>query len=219
MTIGLGSGRAVFALAAAIGGRWDGKPPIKAVTASEATASKAVDAGIEIVGLDEDTRLDIAFDGADEIDHRLHMIKGGGAALLREKLVINAAERVIIFAEAKKYVEHLGTNWKLPVEVVRFGWTTTRRRLLALSETVEIRRGESGEPLITDENHHILDITLPDSVMSAGTGSDEALREYAGKLKATLGVVEHGLFLDEAQYVIFGNADGTVQIVERQDAG
>jgi ribose 5-phosphate isomerase A len=197
-TIGLGSGRALFALTAEIGRKWNGNPPVRAVVASSLTAECAKDAGIEIVDLDTVEHLDLAFDGADEVDSQLAMIKGGGAALLREKLVIAAARRVIIMAEDSKKVDRLGESRLLPVEVVQFGWQSTRRRLLDFVEDATLRVDGDGNAVVTDEGHYLLDVPVP-----AGD-----MRELASRLKATLGTVDHGLFIDLATDVILGHEDG-----------
>src|SRR5262245_51872082 len=131
MTIGLGSGRAVWMLMEAIGGRW-AKPPIRAVVASQVTYGLAHLARIDVVPLDGTITLDLALDGADEIDPELRLLKGGGGALLREKIVISAARRYVVVAETDKLVPRLGTRFPLPVEVARFGWQNTQRRLSEL---------------------------------------------------------------------------------------
>jgi len=208
MTIGLGSGRAVWRVIDLIAERWRDRPrpPLRAVFASEATRTHAVAAGIEVVELDGKSRLDIALDGADEIDPRIDLIKGGGAALLREKLVISAAERFIVVAEARKRVDRLGATRDLPVEVVRFGWRDTRRRLLELVPTAELRTTTNGDPLVTDEGHHILDCGVPKQ------GDLAILGEL---IKATVGVVEHGFFLGVADTALLGTPDGTVERLKR----
>lgn len=200
MTIGLGSGRAVFALTDALADARPGKPRVRAVVASAATEARARAAGLEVVGLDDVGRLDLSIDGADEVDPRLDLLKGGGAALLREKLVMACADRVLIVAEQRKYVERLGSMHRLPVEVVRFGWATTRRRLLDLVPEATLRRQPAGEPVVTDEGHYLLDCPIP--------GGD--LAAFAAAVKSTLGVVEHGLFLGVATEALLGNDDGTV---------
>src|SRR5438128_2697555 len=129
MTIGLGSGRAVWRLIELIGARPPAGQPLRAAFASNRTRALAEAAGIEAVELDGATTLDLAIDGADEIDPQLGLIKGGGAALLREKIVVTAAARFLVVAETRKRVARLGETFKLPVEVVRFGWRDTRRRL------------------------------------------------------------------------------------------
>jgi len=205
MTIGLGSGRAVFALVEALASKWRGPSGLRAVTASSATEARAREAGIEMVELDGELVLDLAIDGADEVDRRLGLIKGGGSALLREKLVMAAARRVLIVAEATKFVERLGSIHPLPVEVVRFAWQSTRRRLLELVPKAVLRVAADGAPVVTDEGHHLIDCAVPNGDLAAlGTA-----------VKATLGVVEHGLFLGMADEVLLGRTDGSVRVLHR----
>src|SRR4051812_49939826 len=123
MTIGLGSGRAVWAVTRRL------PAGTRAVVASERTRAVALEIGIEVLALDGTFELDLALDGADEVDPALGLIKGGGGALLREKIVISAARRFVVVAEASKKVTRLGEGFRLPVEVVQFGWRDTARRL------------------------------------------------------------------------------------------
>jgi ribose 5-phosphate isomerase A len=204
-TIGLGSGRAVWALIELIGRRWPDGPPLRAAFASERTAALGREAGIEAVELDGEVRLALAIDGADEVDPELGLVKGGGGALLREKLVVTAAERFVVVAETRKRVDRLGQTFRLPVEVVPFAWRDTRRRLLDLVPEAELRRSDDGDgPYVTDEGHHLLDCRLP------GEGDLTAL---AAAIKATVGVVEHGLFLGLAHEVLLGRPDGGVDVL------
>jgi ribose 5-phosphate isomerase A len=205
MTIGLGSGRAVFALVDALASKWRGPSGLRAVTASEATATRARAVGIEVVELDGELTLDLMIDGADEVDRGLGLIKGGGSALLREKLVMAAARRVVIVAEAAKFVERLGTIHPLPVEVVRFAWAATRRRLLGLVPSAVLRVGADGTPVVTDEGHYLIDCAVPDGDLVA----------LGAAVKATLGVVDHGLFLGMADEVLLGREDGSVRVLRR----
>jgi ribose 5-phosphate isomerase A len=205
MTIGLGSGRAVFALVDALASKWRGPSGLRAVTASSATEARARAVGIEVVELDGELTLDLVIDGADEVDRGLGLIKGGGSALLREKLVMAAARRVVIVAESAKFVERLGAIHPLPVEVVRFAWAATRRRLLGLVPSAVLRVGADGAPVVTDEGHYLIDCAVPDGDLVA----------LGAALKATLGVVEHGLFLGMADEVLLGRADGSVRILRR----
>ena len=198
MTVGLGSGRAVFALIDVLGATWASPEPLRAVVASSGTEARARAAGIDLVGLDDGLVL----------DPDLRLLKGGGGALLREKLVLAAARHVVIVAEAPKLVDRLGATRALPVEVVRFAWTTTRRRLLELLPSAVLRTGPDGRPVVTDEGHHLLDCAIP-------PGDLEALAEA---VKATLGVVEHGLFVDQADQVLLGRPDGTVEELSRPGA-
>ncbi|MEA2397338.1 MAG: ribose 5-phosphate isomerase [Thermoleophilaceae bacterium] len=204
MTIGLGSGRAVWKVIELARQRWPDGPPLRAAFASDRTAELGREAGIEAVELDGDARLDLAIDGADEVDPSLGLIKGGGAALLREKLVVVAAERFVVVAETSKRVERLGQGFRLPVEVVRFAWRDTRRRLLDLVPEAELRTTDDGAPLLTDEGHHLLDCRLPAEGDLARLGED---------LKATVGVVEHGLFLGMADEALLGRPDGGVDVL------
>jgi ribose 5-phosphate isomerase A len=201
MTIGLGSGRAVWRTMELARERWPDGPPLRAAFASDRTAELGRKLGFEPVELDGRVRLDLAIDGADEIDANLGLVKGGGAALLREKLVVCAAERFLVVAEAHKRVERLGQVFPLPVEVVRFAWPDTRRRVMELVPEADLRAGDGGDPVVTDEGHHLLDCRLP----AAGD-----LAQLADALKATVGVVEHGLFLGMADEVLLGRDDGGV---------
>jgi ribose 5-phosphate isomerase A len=205
MTIGLGSGRAVFALVEALASKWRGPSGLRAVTASSATEARARAAGIDLVELDGELVLDLAIDGADEVDRGLGLIKGGGSALLREKLVMAAARRVVIVAEATKFVERLGTIHPLPVEVVRFAWQSTRLRLLELVPSAVLRVAADGVPVVTDEGHYLIDCAVPNADLAA----------LGAAVKATLGVVEHGLFLGMADEVLLGRTDGSVRVLRR----
>jgi ribose 5-phosphate isomerase A len=184
--------------------RFDGRPPVRAACASDVTRKRAKEAGIAEVELDGSTRLAVAIDGADEVDPQLGLIKGGGAALLREKIVVSAAERFVVVAETKKKVTRLGETRGLPVEVVRFGWADTRRRLLGLGIPEAPLRRDGGGPVVTDEGHLLLDCPLPD---------DGDLEALAAAIKATVGVVEHGLFLGLADEALLGTPDGGVEVV------
>ena len=179
----------------------------RAVVASELTRERALTAGIEVVELDGSFELDLALDGADEVDGSLGLIKGGGGALLREKIVISAARRFVVVAETVKKVDRLGEGFRLPVEVVRFGWRDTRRRLAGLLPDAELRSTEDGsEPYVTDEGHYILDAPIPPDAEPAA---------LADALNRVPGVVEHGLFLDMADLALLGHPDGTVERLER----
>jgi ribose 5-phosphate isomerase A len=204
MTLGLGSGRALWRVIDRIAERWPDAPPLKAVVAGELTRPRAEAAGLEIVELDGDVRPDLALDGADELDRGLRLIKGGGGALLREKLVIVAAARFVVVAETPKLVDRLGSGYRLPVEVVRFAWRDTRRRLAPLLPDGELRM-EGDAPFVTDEGHHILDCALP---------ADADVDELEEALDRTPGVVEHGLFLGLAERAILGTPEGGVEVLE-----
>jgi ribose 5-phosphate isomerase A len=200
MLIGIGSGRAVWKLTELLGARGDS---IRAATASNRTAELASGLGIEIVELDGSVELDLALDGADEVAPDLGLIKGGGGALLREKIVVCAARRFVVVAETPKRVERLGEHMRLPVEVTRFAWRDTRRRLAKLLPDAQLREDE-GTPYLTDEGHYILDCVVPPDAEAAEL--DLALKRIAG-------VVEHGLFLGMAERALLGTPDGGVELL------
>ncbi len=177
---------------------------MRAAVASEATRERALAAGIEIVELDGTVELDLALDGADEVDPELRLIKGGGGALLREKIVISAARRFVVVAETPKLVPRLGTGFRLPVEVVHFAWRDTRRRLARLLPDAQLRGGADGEPYRTDEGHLILDCALAETA---------DLDRLAVDLELVPGVVEHGLFLGLAERALLGRPDGGVDVL------
>jgi ribose 5-phosphate isomerase A len=203
--IGLGSGRAVWAVTELLGQRSD-LGALRVVVASSRTDEIARGAGLDVVELDGSLRLALAIDGADEVDPELGLLKGGGGALLREKIVVAAAERFVVVAETSKRVERLGATRGVPVEVVRFGWRDTRTRLLLHVASAELRTGDDEEPYITDEGHYILD---------CAPRADGEMIDLATSLKAMPGVVEHGLFLTEADTVLLGTPDGGVERLER----
>ena len=202
MTVGLGSGRAVWKLVERLG---EQAGAFRAVTASNRTQELAAGLGIEMIELDGEIELDLALDGADEVDPALRLIKGGGGALLREKIVISAARRFVVVAETPKRVERLGEHFRLPVEVVRFAWRDTRRRLAPLLPASELRLTSDGQPYVTDEGHFILDCALD-------AGSDPDMLDSA--LKRVTGVVEHGLFLGMANQALLGRPEGGVEVLE-----
>jgi ribose 5-phosphate isomerase A len=203
MTIGLGSGRAVWKVVELLGARFG---ELRAVVASSRTDELARAAGIEVVELDGTLELDVALDGADEVDGSLRLIKGGGGALLREKIVVSAARRFVVVAETRKRVERLGEGFRLPVEVVKFAWRDTRRRVAELVPDPTLRLREDGESYATDEGHFILDCTLP---------GDADLESLDASLKQVPGVVEHGLFIGLASQALLGRPDGEVEVLLR----
>ena len=204
MRLGLGSGRAVWGVAEGLGAH--AARPELVVCASPETARLVIAAGIPVATPEEAPELDLALDGADEVTRELTVLKGGGGALLREKLVIESAARCVIVAEARKLVAHLGEGWRLPVEVVRFGWEGTRARLLGLVRDAELRSGPDGAPFVTDEGHYLLDCALSARAETA---------PLATAIKGLTGVVEHGLFLEHAQSALLGCPDGSLEQLVR----
>jgi ribose 5-phosphate isomerase A len=211
MAIGLGSGRAVWKLVEVLSKRLGAggdlaASGLRAATASVRTDELARSAGLEVVDLDGRLELDLALDGADEVDPHLRLIKGGGGALLREKIVISAARRFVVVAETAKRVERLGERFALPVEVVRFAWRDTQRRLAAVLPDSRQRLRDNGEAYVTDEGHFILDCPLP---------ADADLDTLGRDIKQVPGVVEHGLFIGLADRALLGRPDGGVDVLER----
>lgn len=150
--------------------------------------------------------IDLTVDGADEIDPALRLIKGGGGALLREKLVARASRRLVVVADEQKRAARLGERFRLPVELVAFGATHTLGRLLADFPGAALRRGADGAPARSDGGNLICDLPLP-----AGQ-EPQRLHE---RIKLTLGVIETGFFLDEAERALIGAPDGSVAVLGR----
>lgn len=203
MTLGLGTGSTAAHAVRRLGALVADGLKIVGVPTSEATARLAREVGVPLTTLDETPRLDLTIDGADELDARLTLIKGGGAALLREKIVAAASDRMVVIADTSKRVETLGA-FPLPIEIVRFGARATtdavRDVLLAhgLPDAVELRR-QDGAPVVTDEGHALLDARL-------GSIADAAA--LAARLNAVPGVVETGLFVGLASTAFLAGADG-----------
>ena len=202
-TIGLGSGRGVRAVIAALGERWPDGVPLRAAVASRSSDAAARDVGIEIVGLTPEIEIAMVIDGSDEIDPDLQLLKGGGGALLHEKVLCDAGGGLVVVAEAEKHTERLGVRYPLPIEIVRFGWEITAERVAAVLGP-PVLRTDAGDPFVTEEGHLLLDTPL---------GPVDDLRALAVSLWAIPGVVEHGLFLDCARAVVLGRPDGTTEIL------
>jgi len=200
MTVGLGTGSTAAWFVKALAARG---LDIRGVPTSEATAALAASLGIKLATLDEVKAIDLTVDGADEIGPGLSLIKGGGAALLREKLVWEASRRCVVIADQAKVVGTLGA-FALPIEVVRFGHFHTQARIcdaLALCD-IEIAarwRKKDGAPVETDGGNYVYDA-------ACGAIPDPAM--LADALKAVTGVVDHGLFLDLADEAIIGTDQG-----------
>lgn len=209
MRLGIGTGSTAAAFIKLLGERVRAGLKVTGVPTSEATRIACEREGIPLATLEDLPELDLTIDGADEVDGSLRLIKGGGAALLREKIVAVASRRMVVIADASKHVETLGA-FPLPVEVNLFGIGATTRAVEAAVTrsgcTGEIvrRHDASGAPLLTDGGHAILDLRLgriPDpEALSAG-------------LWAVPGVVEHGLFLGIADAAILAAADGDAAVV------
>ena len=209
MKLGLGTGSTARHLVDALGSRVRAGFDVVCVPTSEATRAQAERYGIPLTTLDETPALDLTIDGADEIAPDLSLIKGGGGALLREKIVATASARMIVIADASKWVETLG-RFPLPVEVVPFGLEATRRAVEAAAAAsgcpgaAVLRRTKEGHPFVTDGGHLILDAAL-------GRIAEPA--SLSARLVTIPGVVEHGLFVHVASLAIIAGSDG-LKIVE-----
>lgn len=210
MRLGLGTGSTAKHFVDLLGERVRGGLDVVAVPTSEATRAQALDCGIRLTTLDETPALDLTVDGADEIGPELALIKGGGGALLREKIVAAASERMIVIADAGKWVETLG-RFPLPIEIAPFGYGATEKAIhkaiggLQPPGSLPLRRDKAGHAFVTDGGHWIIDADLR---------RIESPRALAQALAAVPGVMEHGLFIGLAQMAILAGPDG-VRIVER----
>lgn len=204
MTVGLGSGSTAALFVEALAARG---LAIRSVATSEATAALAVSLGMTLVGLNDAGRIDLTVDGADEIGPGLALIKGGGAALLREKLVWEASARRLVIADAAKTPGRFG-RFPLPIEVVAFGHKTTAARIdgvlsdLGLAARGVLRQSGAG-PVRTDGGNLIYD---------AACGAIDHPAALAKALKSLTGVVEHGLFLGLAERALIGTPDGVLTL-------
>lgn len=208
MALGLGTGSTAALMLEALAERVRGGLHVTGVPTSSRTQAEAEALGIPLARLDALGRLDLTIDGADEIGPGLALVKGGGGALLQEKIVAASSARMVVIADAGKEVAALGA-FPLPVEVVRFGWRTTAARIeaaladLGMAGRPIARREAGGEPFVTDEGNHILDLAL-------GRIPDPAALDCA--LNRLAGVVESGLFVGMADAAVIGEADGTARI-------
>jgi len=209
MKVGLGTGSTAAWLVKCLAERVEKEGlKIKGVPTSTRTAQLARDVGIDVISLDEAKWLDVTIDGADEYDGNLNLIKGGGGALLQEKIVATASDQMIVIADASKQVETLG-NFPLPIEVIPFGWQTTKTLveetligLDVLGRKVSLRMNGDA-PFYTDEGNHILDLHL-NRIGNA--------RQMSLVINQIPGVVENGLFIDICDIVVIGHGDGRVEV-------
>lgn len=209
MKLGLGTGSTAAWMVRCLAERVrDEGLKVVGVPTSRRTAELATELGVPVATMDDVKWLDLTIDGTDEFDPNLNLIKGGGAALLQEKIVATASDRMIVIADAAKEVAQLGA-FPLPVEVVAFGWQTTKAlieetlfSLDVLGRDVSLRMNKS-KPLRTDQNNFILDLGLK------RIGNP---RQLALVLNQIPGVVENGLFIDICDVVVIGHGDGRVTV-------
>jgi ribose 5-phosphate isomerase A len=210
MRIGLGTGSTARHFVELLAERVRAGLPVIAVPTSEATRSDAERLNVPLTTLDETPELDLTVDGADEIAPDLTLIKGGGGALLCEKIIATASARLVVIADESKWVPMLG-RFPLPVEVVPFGLAATRRAVEAAVAAAGppgpamLRRTSDGHAFVTDQGHWVLDVALERIPDPRGLGD---------RLAAIPGVVEHGLFIGLAQTVVLAGSEG-VRVIER----
>jgi len=196
MVVGLGSGTTVAEIIRALAKL---NPKATFVPSSSTTQRLASDLGLKLSSLDVHDKLDLAIDGADEVDPNFNMIKGGGGAHTREKIVAGAAERVVIVVDRTKLVRKLGERSPVPVEVLPFAREYTARRLAELGGEPKLRIATSGAPFITDDGNYILDVKFRSIPKPA---------ELEQKINRVPGVVENGIFVDVADIVLVGYNEG-----------
>lgn len=201
MVVGLGSGSTADFATQCIGKRLKSGEikGIVGIPSSTKTEQLATELGIPLAGFDEKQQIDITIDGADEVDPALNLIKGGGGALLREKVVAQASRQNVIIVDGSKLSSRLGTKWALPIEVIDFACSPEANFLKSLGASVSIRKLADGSYFKTDQNNLILD---------ADFGPIADPEDLASQLNERAGIVEHGLFLGLASDVIVAESGG-----------
>ena len=213
MVVGLGHGSTtIFALRRIAALLEAGElEDVSGIPTSSQVESDARELGIPLTSLNDHPEIDITIDGADEVDGDLNLIKGGGGALLREKIVAQATRREIIVVDETKLSASLGAQWPVPVEVATFGWRSQEAFLISLGACVTLRRVEDGSPFTTDHGNLILDCDF---------GALASPASLAGHLEGRAGIVEHGLFLGLASDVMVGTeAEGIRHLRRPVDGG
>lgn len=205
MTVGLGTGSTAYWAIQKLGQRVRQGLNIKAVPTSIESERLAKKLGIPLAVLSKINEIDITIDGADEISHNLDLIKGGGGALLREKLVASISKQLVIIADETKWIRNLGA-FPLPVEIVPFGWEITQKQIAKFGCTSKLRLTE-GKTFITDNGNYILDCKF-DEIHSP--------KELDIDLNVLPGVVENGLFVDMADIVYIAANTGSVKVYKRE---
>jgi ribose 5-phosphate isomerase A len=204
MVVGLGSGTTVAAVVRALAGL---NPNATFVPASSITQRLASDLGLKLGSLDIHDKLDLVIDGADEVDPNFDMIKGGGGAHTREKIIAGAAKRAVIVVDKTKLVRKLGERSPVPVEVLPFAREYTLRRLAELGGEPKLRIAASGAPFITDDGNYILDVKFRFIPKPA---------ELEQKINRVPGVVENGIFVGVPDFVLVGYEGGCVKLNSKQ---
>jgi len=208
MVVGLGSGSTAYFAIKTIGELLNSGSlkDIVGIPTSKATEELAISLGIPLTSFEDIQEIDLTIDGADEVDDQLNVIKGGGGALLREKVVAQASKREIIVVDESKISKHLGEKWHVPIEVLKFSLQLEKRFLESLDASVVLRKADDGNPYVTDENNYILD---------ANFGIISSPKELAHKLEERAGIVEHGIFIGLVNEVIVASPDGIKSITKK----
>jgi ribose 5-phosphate isomerase A len=207
MVLGLGTGSTVAYFLDALGARYQAGelPGIVGVPTSLRTEARAQELGIPLRSLEGVGKLDVTVDGADEVDPNLDLVKGLGGALLREKMVAQVTQHLVIIVDTGKIVDRLGTRSPVPLEVVPFGWAAHLPFLDDLGGEAHLREDQGGRPYLTDNQNYILNCSFPDGIRNA------ALLERAFQERA--GIVESGLFLGMAKEILVGGEAGVERVV------
>ena len=200
--VGLGTGSTAKYFIQLLGEQVKNGLRIRGIPTSDRSGELAASLGIPLTTLDECPEIDVTVDGADEFDPQLRLIKGGGGALLREKIVASATRQLVIVADATKRVPVLG-RFPLPVEVIKFAQAVVLKKIAALGAEVKLRQATDGKPYLTDENNHILDCHFGQIPDADG---------LARQLSDMPGVVEHGLFIGMASVVLVANGSEVVEL-------
>lgn len=200
--VGLGSGSTATHFIRLLGAEVKNGLRIRGIPTSQRSDELARSLGIPIITFDECQTIDVTVDGADEVDPQLRLIKGGGGALLREKIVASASKQMVVVADASKRVPMLG-KFPLPVEVIRFAQPLVRKRIEALGATVQLRIASDGKPYLTDEDNYILDCRF---------GQVPDPDNLARQLSEMPGVVEHGLFIGMASVVLLASDSEIIEL-------
>jgi ribose 5-phosphate isomerase A len=200
--VGLGTGSTAAYFIKLLGEQVHAGLNIRGIPTSVRSRDLALGLGIPLTTLDECQEIAVTVDGADEVDPDLRLIKGGGGALLREKIVASATKQFIVVADATKQVQKLG-RFPLPVEVIKFAQALVAKRIRALGADVQLRKDSDGKPYLTDENNHILDCCF---------GQIQDADALARQLSDMPGVVEHGLFIGMANLVLFARGAEIVEL-------
>ena len=206
--VGLGTGSTAAYAVRFLGERVQAWLKIRGIPISIHTQELAASLGIPLTTLDEVQQIDVTIDGADEVDPHLRLIKGGGGALLREKIVASATRKLVIIADSSKQVSMLG-KFPVPVEVIKFAEALVAKEIGALGAAVTVRLDSSGNKFITDEGNHILDCRF---------GQIPDPPALARRLESMPGVVEHGLFIGMANIALIAKGDQVLELQEKKNS-